>query len=339
MISKSHKRMGVLTCGGICPGLNDVIRGIVHRSRMYTIDKVHGIPYGFKGLYDDTVQHIDLTYANTKYIHLQGGSILGTSRIPLQPDAAIETLQKYAYDTVFIIGGNGGNTAAAVLDTELKKRSIPIQVIGLPKSIDNDIDIIDKCFGFETAIEEAHKIMLLAKSEASSVPKGICIVNVMGRDSGFIAANTSLASGVVDVCLIPELEEHHTISKRKMFEYTKKIISEQGYCVICIAEGMKTWDKNTLSQELKEHIPDAYTKIIDPTYTIRAGVTTANDHIFCTKLGYAAVDAAISGYTGITVATMNNKIHYFNSADIVKNVKKVSLKSFEWTALQQPNFQ
>ena len=334
----AQKRMAVLTCGGICPGLNDVIRGLVYRSRMYKIDQLYGIPYGFKGMYDETIEYIPLNHKNTKNIHLQGGSILGTSRIRMDPKPTIEHLQRNAYDTLFILGGNGGNRAASILHDEIKQQGLPIQVIGLPKSIDNDIDIIDKCFGFETAIEEAHKILLLAKSEAMSVPNGICIVNVMGRDSGFIATNASLAAGIVDICLIPELEHEHILDKNKVTEYVKRTLDEQGYCVICIAEGMKSWDKNSLKSDLQNTIHDAYVKVMDPTYSIRAGITTANDHIFCTKLGYAAIDAAISGYSGITVATKNNEVHYFRSSDIVKNTKKVSLKSFEWLALQQPIF-
>ena len=333
----SQKRLAILTCGGICPGLNDVIRGLVQRSRMYKIDTLYGIPYGFKGFYDDDKKHFELTYKNTKYIHRQGGTILGTSREKMEPDAVIQNIQKNAYDTLFIIGGDGGNTAAYMLNKSIKERGLPIQVIGLPKSIDNDIDVIDKCFGFETAVEEAHKILLLAKSEAMSVPRGITIVNVMGRNSGFIATNASLASGVVDICLIPEIEDI-SIDKDKFIMYIKKVLAEQGNCVICIAEGMKTWDKDTLKIYIQSVIDNAYIKIMDPTYSIRAGVTTSNDHIFCTKLAYSAVDAAISGYTGITVATHKNDIQYFNTENLIKNTKKVSLKSFEWLALQQPNF-
>lgn len=333
-----NKRFAVLTCGGICPGLNDVIRGMVQRSRMYGIEKMYGVPYGFKGLYGDDTRHLELTLENTHDIHYKGGSILGTSRAKMVSAPVIDNLQRNAYDALFVIGGNGGNKAAALLYNDVRDRGVPIQIIGLPKSIDNDIDLIDKCFGFETAVEESRNVLIGAKYEAMSVQKGVSIVNLMGRDSGFIATYASLASGVVDVCLIPELERDHNIDKQRVIEYIRHIIERKNHCVVCIAEGFTSFNINTLRNDIEGGIRDTYVKLFNPSYMIRAGITTANDSIFCTKLGYSAIDAAIAGHSGITVATKKNDIHYYNINDVTREVRKVSLDSFEWRALHQPNF-
>lgn len=322
------KKMAVLTCGGVCPGLNDVVRAISMRAEQYHIP-LHGITYGFKGFQMDP---IELRFDDIKYRHLQGVPILGTSRDRLNVETACSFLEQGAYDAIFIIGGNGGNTAAYLLNNECRRRNMRTRVIALPKSIDNDIANIDKCFGFDTAVEEARKFLLCAKVEAAASYNGVVIVKLMGRDSGFIATHASIASGVTDVTLIPEVP----FSLPRLTSHLQHIINHQGHVVICVAEGIPH-DVYSLSRSIKTHLNDVYMKVIDPSYLIRSVPTISSDHIYCTDLGIAAVDAAIQGHTGVTVATKNGKMTYFDTWEVIRTIKTVDPSDTIWKRLCQPD--
>lgn len=323
------QKMAVLTCGGVCPGLNDVVRAIAMRTQEYHIPHLHGITYGFKGFLMDPVE---ICFENIKYSHLSGVPILGTSRDRLNPDIACHFLEQGDYDAIFIIGGNGGNTAAYILNNECRKRGMRTRVIGLPKSIDNDIAIIDKCFGFDTAVEEAKKFLLCAKVEAAAVYNGVVIVKLMGRDSGFIATHASASSGVADITLIPEVP--FTMSNLTM--HLDEMLQKHGHAVICVAEGIPH-DVFDITRTLKTKIKDVNVKTIEPSYLIRSVPTISTDHIYCTELGTSAVDAAVQGYTGVTVAKKNGKIHYFDTWDVIRTQKFVDPKDAMWTRLNQPD--
>ena len=326
---KSIRKVGVVTCGGLCPGLNDIVRGIVLKCYDYNINTVYGIQYGFKGF---ELEACKLTKDDVKYIHLQGGSILGTSRERLNVDKVCSVLREDQYDVMFVVGGNGGNAAASILHEACQNKNVNTQIIALPKSIDNDIHGIDKCFGFDTAVEEARKVLLAGKVEAGACLNGVCIVKVMGRDSGFIAAHSSFASGVVDICLIPEVP----FTVEKLVQHVKTLLEKKSHIVICIAEGVPM-DISVIAKSIQDGIAEVYMKVIEPSYLIRAVPTTLGDHMFCTQLAFAAVEAAIKGYSGITVATKESKIEYFNTKSIVQNVKVVNLQDPIWTSLHQPN--
>lgn len=316
MIINPHK-FAVLTCGGVCPGMNDVVRSITMRSYQRGVKDVNGVRYGFRGLNaPNQTRFIELNPYTVDRIHTRGGSFLGTSRDPLDPERAIRTLQNNDITTLFVIGGNGGNAAAARLHQALRDKDIPVKVIGLPKSIDNDIDLIDRCFGFETAVEEASKIMMIARNEAEAVPSGIAIVKVMGRQSGFIAYHAKGA----DIRLIPE----EPLTLNDIISRVKQCLDDGRSCVICVAEGFPL-KAESLTTVLRERVPDGYIKYVDPSYLIRGGVTIPADHAYCTLLGTAAVDAALDGHSGITVATKNGEIHYFDTERIVCRVKNVQL--------------
>lgn len=312
--STVYQKFGVLTCGGVCPGMNDVVRSITLNSFRKGIKDVHGIKYGFQGLHNQLNKTVKLNPHLVENIHMRGGSFLGTSRTKLDPARAITTLLAHDITTLFVIGGNGGNTAAANLHDALQIAKIPIQVIGLPKSIDNDIDIIDKCFGFETAVAEANYVIQVARNEAEAVPRGVAIVKVMGRDSGFIAHSTTGAS----IKLIPE----RPMTLQNIISQVNQIVDEGRACVICIAEGFPI-PAESLIDVIRERVFECYVKYIDPSYILRGGVTTTVDHQYCNLLGAAAVQAALEGFSGITVATRNGEVMYFHTRDIVTNVKKV----------------
>ena len=311
------KRFAILTCGGVCPGMNDVTRSITLHSYRRGVNDVFGVKYGFKGLNDLSEDLVHLKPSNIKNIHNRGGSYLGTSREPLNVTGSIQMLDKNNIDALFIIGGNGGNTAAAMLHDALQAQGSRTQVIGLPKSIDNDIDIIDKCFGFETAVDEARHALFIARNEAEAVHRGVMVVNLMGRDSGFIAYHAS-QGGFADICLIPEVPLEPVDIARQV----ESVLLRKKGCVICMAEGfpLKLTD---VCERVQQMVKDVYVKSMDPSYMIRGGLTSADDHEYCNLLGVAAVEAALEGKSGVTVATKEGKMHLFDTRDIVKRVKKV----------------
>eukprot|EP00884_Botryococcus_braunii_P013565 jgi/Botrbrau1/22209/Bobra.168_1s0040.1 len=228
----------IVTCGGLCPGLNDVVQGIVNKLTQYGVPEgnIMGIRYGFKGFYDRNAKPVVLTKQKVEGSHLDGGTRLGTSRGGADIKEIVKRIDMWALDMVFVVGGNGGNAGAAAIQAECEKAGVVCSVIGVPKSIDNDILLIDRCFGFDTAVEEAQRALLAAKVEASSAFKGIGVVKLMGRQSGFIALQASMASGVVDVCLIPEVP-FALYGEKGLFAYVEKLLETKGHAVICIAEG------------------------------------------------------------------------------------------------------
>lgn len=355
-------RVAIVTCGGLCPGLNDVIQGLVNKCQDYGVPEgnVLGIRYGFKGFYDRKHKPIVLTKRSVEGIHLEGGTILGTSRGGADLKKIVKQIDLWGIDMCFVVGGNGGNAGAAALQVELDRAEVTCAVIGVPKSIDNDILLIDKCFGFDTAVEEAQRALISAKVEASSAYRGVGLVKVMGRSSGFIALNASLASGVVDVVLIPEvpfkLEGPHGL-----FEFVEKVIADRGHAVICIAEGagqdlVDGTNQGTdasgnpvlkdigiwLRDRLKKGIADVDVKYIDPSYLIRSIPTTSNDRIYTKILAENSCHAAFAGYTGVMAGLVNTHYVYLPIPVVIQQPRRVDPKGKQWgrlrAAIGQPDF-
>lgn len=228
-------KVAIVTCGGLCPGLNDVVQGIVNKCEDYGVPEgnILGVQYGFKGFYDKEAPPRVLTRSNVEGIHLEGGTILGTSRGGADMAKIVKQIDIMGIDVVFVVGGNGGNAGAAAIQRSCEENNVLCSVVGVPKSIDNDILLIDKCFGFDTAVEEAQRALICAKVEASSAFNGIGLVKLMGRQSGFIAMDASMSSGVVDICLIPEVP----FEMEKLLSYIEKVLAKKGHVVICCAEG------------------------------------------------------------------------------------------------------
>ena len=395
----------IVTCGGLCPGLNDVIAGLVSKLHDYGVspDRILGIRNGLKGFYARDKKPITLSRDAVDGIQLQGGTILGTSRGGADVPKIVSRISQLAIDMVFVVGGNGGNAAAAAIAAECDARGVVCSVVGVPKSIDNDILLIDRCFGFDTAVEESQRALLAAKVEASSAYRGIGIVRLMGRQSGFIAlqvrlatngaavggllagwwpcrwcgewrgdhhggifssclsqpTQASLASGVVDVCLIPEVP-FALDGGRGLAAFLRKKLAERGHAVLCVAEGAGqdllgtaggtdasgnplladsgAWLKN----QLKSRIPDADIKYIDPSYMIRATPTIAADRVYCKILSHNAVHAAFAGYTGITVGMCSGHHCYLPIPVIIQAPRRVDPRGKQWNRLKaaigQPSF-
>lgn len=350
----------VVTCGGLCPGLNDVVQNIVYTLADYGVpeDNILGIRYGLRGFYERDAKPITLTPSLVDGIHLKGGTMLGTSRGGANVKMIVKRIDLWGLNMVFVVGGNGGNAAAHAIAQECEAQGVVCNVVGVPKSIDNDILLIDRCFGFETAVEEAQRALMAGKVEAMSARNGLGLVKLMGRQSGFIAMQASMASGVVDVCLIPEI----SFQMDKLCAYIAKVFEKKGHCVICVAEGagqniLHTHGNPTtdasgnpilqdigpfMRNEIKKLFKgDADIKYIDPTYMIRAIPTSTNDRVYCKVLGQGAVHAAFAGLTDCTVGMVNTHYVYLPINILIQAPRKVNPKGRRWnrliTAINQPS--
>lgn len=359
-----HVTAAIVTCGGLCPGLNDIVQSVVNKLTDYGVPdgNILGIRYGFRGFYDRVDKPIVLTKKSVDGIQLQGGTILGTSRGGADIKEIVKRIDMWGIDMLFVVGGNGGNAGANAIQELCQESDVNCSVIGVPKSIDNDILLIDKCFGFDTAVEEAQRALLAAKVESSSARKGVGIVRLMGRQSGFIAMQASMASGVVDACLIPEVP-FQLQGDHGLLAYLGRVLEEKGHCVLCVAEGAgqelledQSHNGGTdasgnpilkdiglfLKAEIKAHFKDADIKYIDPTYMIRAIPTTSNDRIYCKILAHNAVHAAFAGFTGVTVGLVNTHYVYLPIPVIIQAPRRVDPRGKMWNRLRaaigQPNF-
>jgi len=321
----------IVTCGGLCPGLNDVIRSIVMTLYyQYSVRSVSGVPYGYRGLLPDAPWPlVPLDPKTVARIHKQGGTILGTARGGGDKTKQIvDTLQRQGVDILFTIGGDGTQRGAALIADEVHARGLSIAVVGIPKTIDNDLSFVEKSFGFETAVSEAQRSVDGAHSEAEGSINGIGLVKVMGRDSGFIAAHTALASNDVDFVLIPEVP-FDLEGKGAFLECLERRIEEKGHALVLVAEGAgqkyvesegidaggnkKFGDigiflRTAIQKYFAAADLEVSLKYIDPSYTIRSLPACASDSIYCARLGANAVHAAMSGRTACLVGRMNNRL-------------------------------
>lgn len=353
----------IVTCGGLCPGLNDVIRQIVITLEIYGVKKIVGIPFGFQGFFEDGATDIHLSRKVVQNIHLSGGSLLGVSRGSPSVTDIVDNIQKRGINMLFVLGGNGAHAGANAIHEECRKRKLRVGVVGVPKTIDNDILLMDKTFGFDSAVEEAQRAVNSAYIEAHSAYNGIGLVKLMGRHSGFIAMHATLASVQVDICLIPEVP-FNLHGPHGVLSHLKDLIEKKRFAVICIAEGAgqnltgRTNAKDAsgnivlgdigvhIQQEIKKYFKEnnvpADLKYIDPTYMIRACRTNASDGILCTVLGQNAVHGAFAGYSGITVGICNTHYVYLPIPEVISAPRHVDTGARMWrrcmTSTCQPDF-
>jgi len=315
----------IVTCGGLCPGLNDVTRAIVMQAHYrYGARRIYGIPYGFEGLIPEYGHKIlKLTPDVVDSIHEFGGTWLGTSRGPQDVSRMVDRLEELDVNILFVIGGDGSQRGAFAIDEEARKRGNMLSVVGVPKTIDNDMIYMDKSFGYETAAAAAVQAVRAAHTEARSARGGVGLVKLMGRHSGFIACAAAIASGEVNCVLIPEvpfaLEGDHGF-----LEVMRQRVVARGHAVIIVAEGAgqehvgpsgqtdasgnaRLGDiGHFLKDRLNDHFRKCQTaitlKYIDPSYMIRSVPASPQDRIYCMRLGQAAVHAGMAGKTGLIVA-------------------------------------
>jgi 6-phosphofructokinase 1 len=326
-------KAAIASCGGLCPGINDVIRAIVMELHFrYGIQNIIGIRYGFQGLIPHYGHDVmELTFELVKEIQDLGGSILASSRGDQEVSEMVDALERMNISIFFIIGGDGTMRAAEMITREVTRRNLKIAIIGIPKTIDNDLVLIQKSFGFDTAISEAVKIIQCAHVEAKGAPMGIGLVKLMGRQSGHIAASAALAQGDVNFVLIPEIP--FDLSGEKGFlKCLQKRLLDRKHAVIIVAEGagqdlippgefptgkdasgnLKLRDiglflRNQIEMYFKKAGIEINVKYIDPSYTIRSVPANASDSILCGVLGQYAVHAGMAGKTGMLVGLVNDE--------------------------------
>ena len=334
----------IVTCGGLCPGLNDVIRGLVlSLNYSYGVRTIYGIPYGYEGFvskYGHSPLH--LTPDLVSKLHCEGGTILGSSRGPQSRKDIVDFLVEYRVNLLFVIGGDGTLRGAQDIVAEVEQRGLKISVIGIPKTIDNDLEYMDKSFGFETAFAEAVRTVRCAHSEAQGYPNGIGLVKLMGRDSGFISAFAALAENSVNYVLIPEVP-FHLQGKHGLLACLEDRLARRGHAVVVVAEGagqhlmqenakaldasgnLKHGDigpflKRQIEQHFRSLEKEVNLKYIDPSYVIRSVPASPQDAIYCLRLAQNAVHAGMAGKTNMVVGRWHG--HYVNLPMNVVTVKR-----------------
>ncbi|MHC5082926.1 MAG: ATP-dependent 6-phosphofructokinase [Planctomycetota bacterium] len=348
---------GIVTCGGLCPGLNDVIRTITLTLRwQYKVKHIYGFRYGYAGLSSNAMEEpLVLTPENVDDIHTKGGSILSSSRGPQEVDDMVDHLVKYNIGILFVIGGDGTLRGAGALAEGVKKRGLKISVIGVPKTIDNDITGIEQSFGFSTAVEEARTAICGAHEEAKGAWNGVGLVKLMGRDSGFIAAAATLANSDVNFCFIPEsplvMDGENGFLKK-----LERRLDSKHHAVIVVAEGVKLTEAQgdaqkrdasgnilhediglLLKAKIKDHFAaigePASIKYIDPSYIIRSCPANSQDSLMCLAFGQNAVHAGMAGKTNMVIGSWNQHFTHIPTELATLKRKKVDTKGYLWQTL------
>jgi 6-phosphofructokinase 1 len=347
-------KVGIVTCGGLCPGLNNVIRSLVNELYYrYGISRVLGIKYGYEGFipkYNHPV--VEITASMVSNIHLIGGTFLGSSRGDQDVEKIVDTIEILNINILFCIGGDGTLRGAHEIFKEITKRKLKIAVAGIPKTIDNDIDLIQKSFGFETAFSIANDIIRNAHNEASGAFNGIALIKLMGRNSGFIAASAALSIQEVNFVLIPEFT-FDLYGQRGFLKVLRKRLEERQHAVIVVAEGAgqeffesteseKDASGNIMNKDIGVYLKDKISeefktkgfphsiKYIDPSYIIRSAPANANDSKFCNLLAQNAVHGALAGKTDFVVGFWNDQFTLMPIPMVVAKRKKIDVESELW---------
>jgi 6-phosphofructokinase 1 len=346
-------KCGIVTCGGLCPGLNDVIRALVlSLHHHYGVKIILGFQFGYEGLVPQYGHPaLELTPEKVNRIHEQGGTILASSRGNQNVAQMIDTLERMNIGILFAIGGDGTLRGAHSIAEGVKGRGLKISVIGVPKTIDNDISYIQTSFGFETAVSEARRATNAAHIEATGAKNGVGLVKLMGRDSGFIAGYSALADTDVNFCLIPESR----FTLEGLTRALKDRLERRGHAVVVVAEGagqelmqasgdcdasgnlryrdIGIFLRDRIKQQFKAIGMEVNLKYIDPSYTIRSLPANARDAAFCLLLGHSAAHAGMAGKTDMVVGYWRNRFTHVPIPLAVSSRKKIDTNGFLWDSI------
>ncbi|MFA5257574.1 MAG: ATP-dependent 6-phosphofructokinase [Opitutales bacterium] len=350
MGDSSKMRVAIVTCGGLCPGLNDVIRGItlvcVYH---FHVKEVLGVRFGYPGL--ERGQFVTLTADKVDGVQNMGGTVLGSARGIGNLDAMIDNLVERKIDILFCVGGDGTLRGASALCVRIRERGLRISVAGVPKTIDNDIPFISRSFGFATAVEEARKVLGCAHVESKGNPGGIGLVRLMGRSAGFVCASATLASGDVNFCLVPEADFYLP----SFLNALESRMDRRGHAVIAVAEGLadkvmapvgsdasgnpKYGDVGPfLKEAIEAHFKSASkvvsVKYFDPSYSVRSVPANSEDSIFCWNLSRQAVYGAMAGLTEFCVGYWHGYFTYVPLPMMHGLCKSMALHSELWLSVQ-----
>jgi len=350
-------RAGIVTCGGLCPGLNDVIRSLyLELHHGYGVKEVLGFRGGYQGLDPARgAEPIVLTPEVVDTIHTAGGTLLGTSRGPVDVERAVDNLIRREVNILFTIGGDGTQRGGSALLLEAGKRGYPLAVVGIPKTVDNDVAFVTRSFGYLTAVEEAAKVLDRAHTEARSVESGIALVKLMGRNAGFIAAGATVACQDVNFTLVPEVP-FALDGERGFLAALKRRITQRRHALVVVAEGA---GQDLMSHEHIEHDASGNVKLLDigvflrgriehyfraegipmvmryfdPSYFIRSSPANAADSILCDLFARHAVHAAMAGKTGVVVGYLHDTFIHVPIELLTSQTKTLDPDGFAWRAV------
>jgi 6-phosphofructokinase 1 len=347
-------RAGIVTCGGLCPGLNNVIRSLFLELHYgYGVPDVLGFRGGYSGLDPACgMEPVKITPRFVDGIHHEGGTVLGSSRGPVDKGRAVGSLITRGVNILFTVGGDGTQRGANDLYQEARKRGHALAVVGVPKTIDNDVGFVSRTFGFFSAVEEAARVLGCAHTEARSVPGGIGLVKLMGRHAGFITAGAVVASQDVNFALIPEvpfkLESFLAALKNRMLK--------KSHAVIAIAEGagqdllqtdpdardasgnVKLKDigpflKEKIESFFKaEDLPVAI-RYFDPSYQVRSRPANCEDDLLCDLFARNAVHAAMAGKTGVVIGFLHERFIHVPIELLAGHTKRLDPASGWWRSV------
>ena len=355
----SETTAAFVTCGGLSPGLNNVIRSAYYElAHNYRVPNILGVRNGYKGLNPESnLKPVRLDKGFVDSIDQLGGTILGTSRGPQEPSMMVDSLVDHGVDILFCLGGDGTQRGAHTIYQEVRRRELPISIVGIPKTIDNDIPFVRLSFGYVTALEQAAKAITCAHVEARDAVHGVGLVKLMGRHAGFIAAGASVISQEVNFTLVPEIE-FELEGEQGLLPALQRRLESNGHAVIVVAEGAgqhlfkehasdQDASGNSLSLDIGEFlqgkIKDHFAglgvpislKYIDPSYTIRSVPAVGYDRFLCDQMARHAVHAAMAGKTGLLIGQEHNKFIHLPIETVVNQVKRMDVHGDLWRAVLQ----
>lgn len=350
-------RAGIVTCGGLCPGLNDVIRSLfLELHHAYGVQEVLGFRDGYQGLDPARcAEPIKLTTSLVDKIHKEGGTLLGTSRGPVDMGTAVDNLMARGVNILFTIGGDGTQRGGNALFQEAQKRGHNLAVVGIPKTIDNDVPFVTRSFGYLTAVDEAAKILDRAHTEARSVQNGISLVKLMGRHAGFIAAGATVASQDVNFTLVPEVP-FKLEGPRGFLAALQERMIRRGHAVVALAEGAGQdllaatgqqrdasgnvklqdsglWLRDRIEAHFKSEKIPVVMRYFDPSYIIRSSPANADDSILCDLFARHAAHAAMAGKTGLVIGYLHDQFIHVPIELLTSRKKSLDHAGLAWNAV------
>jgi len=359
----SHVHAGIVTCGGLCPGINDVIRAIVRCLWFrYGVRRITGIRYGYRGFLPEfNIGTRPLDPESVDEVHKVGGTFLGSSRGGGDRISDIvDSIERLNLNILFTIGGDGTQKGAVAIAEEIERRDLKIAVVGIPKTIDNDLRFVDRTFGFETAVARAAEAVTAAHVEAHSAMNGIGLVKLMGRESGFIAVHTVLAVHEANFVLIPEVP-FEIDGPNGLLRHIEDRVARRAHAVVVVAEGagqsflktegvdasgnpklgdIGTYLRDRIVEHFKKKGLDATVKYIDPSYMVRSSPAIATDSAYCERLGNNAVHAAMAGRTKLLIGMVHGQYVHIPVKAAVSRRNYVDPEGALWRdavdATQQP---
>ncbi|WP_343702470.1 6-phosphofructokinase [Chitinophaga sp.] len=318
---KKVNNIAVLTSGGDAPGMNAAIRAVV-RTGIYNHLNVYGVMYGYKGML--TGEIFPMESKSVANIIQRGGTVLKTARCKEFYEAdgrkrAYENLKKFGIDGLVVIGGDGSFKGAQKFSQEFD-----IPCIGLPGTIDKDIAGSDFTIGFDTAVNTAVEAIDKIRDTADAHDR-LFIIEVMGRDAGYIALHSGIATGAEHI-LMPERKTDidDVINELTANERRQKMVN-----LIVVAEGDEFGGADEVARHVKERMPQLDTRVCILGHIQRGGSPTCIDRLIASRMGYAAVTALMEGTHNVMIGIVNNKIQYTPLDKAVKAKQKIDPEWFK----------